>query len=53
MSKAETCECCGRDLPEGEVCSHCEHDNHKLQLSGRARKRSLGEMEKVDPIRSE
>lgn len=48
MRKTETCECCGRDLPEGEVCDYCGHNNHKLQLSYRARKRILGEMEKLD-----
>ncbi len=37
--KAETCECCGRDLPEGEICTFCGHDNHKLKLSGYACKR--------------
>ena len=37
--KAETCEYCGRDLPDSEICEHCGHDNHRLQLSGRACKR--------------
>ena len=45
MAKAETCENCGRDLPDGETCEHCGHDNHKLKLGGRARKRILREME--------
>lgn len=45
MSKAETCENCGRDLPETEVCEHCGHNNHWLQLAGSARKRILKEME--------
>jgi hypothetical protein len=44
-AKAETCECCGRDLPESEICQYCGHDNHKLMLSGRACKRIRKEIE--------
>ncbi len=36
VRKAETCESCGRDLPESEICQYCGHDNHRLMLSGRA-----------------
>ena len=47
--KAETCECCGRDLPETEVCENCGHDNHRLKLSRHAclriRKEILAEKE--------
>lgn len=43
--KAETCECCGRDLPVVEICEHCGHDNHKLQLGGRAIKRIRKDIE--------
>ena len=39
MSKAEACECCGRDLPELEICEYCGHNNHKLKLGGQAQKR--------------
>lgn len=44
-NKAETCECCGRDLPVLEICKHCGHDNHQLILSGRACKRIRKEIE--------
>ena len=43
--KAETCEYCGRDLPESEYCEYCGHNNHKLHLSGRAIKRIKKEIE--------
>ncbi len=39
MSKAETCENCGRDLPEIEICEHCGHDNHKSKPTGWGNKR--------------
>lgn len=45
MLKAETCECCGRDLSETEWCQYCGHDNHKLMLSGRACKRIRNEID--------
>lgn len=45
MKKAETCECCGRDLPETEICYYCGHDNHKLRLAGGAIRRIRGEIE--------
>ena len=36
--KAETCECCGRDLTlESEWCQWCGHDNHHLKTSGYAK----------------
>ena len=43
--KAETCEGCGRDLPDSEWCDFCGHNNHKIQLSGWARKRISREIE--------
>lgn len=46
MEKVETCECCGRDLPESEICKYCGHNNHKLMLSGRACKRIRKEIER-------
>lgn len=39
MPKAESCECCGRDLPDSEICGYCGYDNHQLKLSGAAQKR--------------
>ena len=45
MAKAETCEGCGRDLPESEICEHCGHNNHKLRLTFRAQKRIKSEIE--------
>jgi len=38
--KVETCECCGRDLPESEICEYCGFNNHRLhKLSGWSYKR--------------
>ena len=45
MAKKETCENCGRDLPDSEWCEHCSHHTHKLHLSGRAYKRMNKEIE--------
>lgn len=45
VRKAESCESCGRDLPESEICKHCGHDNHQLFLSGKACKRIRNEIE--------
>lgn len=42
--KAETCEICGRDLPDSEWCDFCGHNNHKPQLSGWALKRIRNEI---------
>jgi len=44
VNRAETCEVCGRDLPESEWCKHCGHDNHKVVLTGRACKRIRNEI---------
>ncbi len=45
IRKAETCESCGRDLPESEICQYCGHDNHQAVLSGWAVKRIRNEIE--------
>lgn len=45
IRKAETCESCGRDLPNGEICEHCGHDNHQVVLGGWACKRIRNEIE--------
>ena len=43
MGKAETCENCGRDLPNLEWCEHCGHDNYNYHLTGWSKKRILNE----------
>ncbi len=43
--KAETCEQCGRDLPESEICTHCGHDNHRRHLGGPVVKQIRREVE--------
>ncbi len=50
VRKAESCENCGRDLPEMEICQYCGHDNHQLFLSGRACKRIRKEIEADRPV---
>ncbi len=49
--KAETCECCGRNLPESEICGFCGHDNHRVQVSGWAVQRIHKEIEKERALR--
>ncbi len=44
IMKAETCEQCGRDLPESEICTYCGHDNHRKKLGGWTIKRIRNEM---------
>lgn len=29
MEKVETCELCGRDLPDSEICEYCGFNNHR------------------------
>lgn len=50
VNRAETCECCGRDLPESEWCQHCGYDNHKIVLGGYACKRIRNEIEAEQTI---
>ncbi len=45
IRKAESCESCGRDLPETEICQYCGHDNHQVVLGGWACKRIRNEIE--------
>ncbi len=44
VRKAESCEICGRDLPDSEWCKHCNHDNHQVVLGGWACKRIRNEI---------
>lgn len=37
--RAETCECCGRDLSDTEICQFCGFDNHKTHWGGWTKKR--------------
>lgn len=46
QSPTETCEYCGRDLPDSEICGHCGFDNHKLKISGHACVRIRKEIER-------
>ena len=43
--KTETCESCGRDLPESEICQYCGYNNHQIALGGWACKRIKNEIE--------
>lgn len=45
ISRAETCENCGRDLPVSEWCEFCNHDNHKTKMVLRAKRRVRREVE--------
>lgn len=46
MEKVETCENCGRDLPESEFCEHCGYDNRRLKLTGMRQRKIRLEIER-------
>ena len=49
-TRSETCESCGRDLPDSEYCEFCGHNNHRTLLSGGACKRIKEEIEAEKPV---
>lgn len=50
-SKADSCENCGRDLPNAERCEYCGHDNHITRITGGSAKRIRREI-REDRIRA-
>jgi hypothetical protein len=52
MAKVETCECCGRDLPDNIICEYCGYNNYTPTPVGWGKKRIKRQM-KADRIANE